>query len=465
MSSMNTAQTLTVRYKPLFWALVLALSIFNAALVAIYIEVPNFLLYYVLSLVSLFLIGLILTDIKTAFLLIILLRTISDFKDSFLTNLSVIGLNFSAILSIIVVFTGVYYILVNRIRLLSLPLSKPFLVLLAFSFMSIMLSTNIIDGIQDWVRLLSFYLVYVVFTCAIKNKQDIKKMVAVLLISIIIPAAVALYQLFAGTGNLETVGFNRLMGTFPHPSLFSYYLLFIITLLLVISLESKRKDYIFLACLSCIFLGGLLFSAYTRAAWLGLVAVLLLLGYLRYRKLLYVVPIFLLLVTVFYSSNITARFQDLRLTEQKVAGQQGNSLDSRVKTWNETTPLFLNNPVIGNGYGTSSAVTDGDTHNDYLKLLAETGVLGFGAYIWLLFAAIRSGWHSFINRQSPFYKSLALVFFVQIIILAIFSFDSNMLRNIALQWAFWVLAAVVYKSGILEDQTTKNQPVNGLKLA
>lgn len=465
MSSMSAAQPLTMKYKPLFWVLVLLLPVISAGLIAIYAKELNFLLFYIVSLICLLLFGLLLTHIKAAFFLLILLRTVSDFQDSFFTSFSLMGLNISAVLSMIVVLTGIYYIFVNRIRILSLPLSKPFLVLLIFSFLSVVLSANLYDGLQEWVRLLSFYVIYLVFTCAIKNKDDIKKLVAIFLISIIMPAVVAIYQLFTGTGNLETAGFNRVMGTFAHPMQFSYFLLFIITLLLVLSLESKRKDLIFLAVSSSLFLSFLLYYSYTRAAWLGLVAILVVLGYMRYRKLLYAVPIFLIIMAIFFSSTIAERFEDLNFTKARAAGEWGNSLDARYRTWGDTAPLFLKNPVIGNGYGTSEIVVEEAPHNDYLKLLAETGILGFGAYLWLLLATIRSAGRNFIRRQSSFYKGLALVFFIQIIILAIFSIDSNMLRNIAFQWSFWALAAAVYKSGVLEGQTTKNQPVNNLGIA
>ncbi|KKL75557.1 hypothetical protein LCGC14_2053680, partial [marine sediment metagenome] len=108
MSSMSAAQPLTMKYKPLFWVLVLLLPVISAGLIAIYAKELNFLLFYIVSLICLLLFGLLLTHIKAAFFLLILLRTVSDFQDSFFTSFSLMGLNISAVLSMIVVLTGIY---------------------------------------------------------------------------------------------------------------------------------------------------------------------------------------------------------------------------------------------------------------------------------------------------------------------------------------------------------------------
>lgn len=466
---MYAYQSLVNKNKAFFWLLVFALPAIAAAIIGLYGSKPNFVFVCILTIISSLLIFFLLTDIKIAFFVVLLLRPIADFeKNQQLTpqlNPQTTITSFASILSLIVVFTAIYYVFVNRIKIFGMPLSKPFLALLSVTFLSILFSPQIFESFQEWLRLLSFYLVYIVFAYSIKNNNDVKRLMTILLVSIIVPAIWALYQLFTGTGNLETTGFNRLMGTFVHPIQFAYYLLFVISILVVVALEAKKKIFIVVpAILGCIALSLLLYNTYTRAAWLGLVLVLLILGILRYRKLLLIIPVLLIVIAIFFSTGVSSRFYDLN-TQQKAAGQRGNSIDSRFRTWSETYPLFVQSPVIGNGYGASKIITDDPTHNDYLKILAEAGILGLFAYLWLLFATLRFGWSTFVKRKSEFPKSIALVFFVLTIVFVIFSLDSNIFRNIALQWSFWGLAAATYKITIIERKMMQNKPVNNIALA
>lgn len=55
----------------------------------------------------------------------------------------------------------------------------------------------------------------------------------------------------------------------------------------------------------------------------------------------------------------------------------------RINLWRETIVLFLRHPLIGNGSGTLFTIIGSESHQTFLSILAETGLIGF-----LLFACI-----------------------------------------------------------------------------
>ena len=71
-----------------------------------------------------------------------------------------------------------------------------------------------------------------------------------------------------------------------------------------------------------------------------------------------------------------------------------NSLITRLTIWTEALALFRSSPLLGRGLGsfnvlseivqgTMAALSGAWVHNTYLQLLAETGILGLGSYLWV----------------------------------------------------------------------------------
>lgn len=81
----------------------------------------------------------------------------------------------------------------------------------------------------------------------------------------------------------------------------------------------------------------------------------------------------------------------------------GIAAHSRLPLWRDTAQLIREYPLMGVGLGTFEApflkqktsdpmLLDQYAHNDYLQVLAETGVIGFMLLCWALVTALRSCW-------------------------------------------------------------------------
>ena len=451
-----------VKLKLNFWFYPLGLPLLVGTTIALLTLVSAHLkVYLLITIIGAIFSALLLANMKNALLLLILLRPAVDFfQDAQIKLGGFGGINVASILSLMLIFGGILYIAINKVKIFSLPGAKPFLAFILIALVSLTFSTNIAVGFTEWLRLLSFFTIYVLAAECLKEKKHLNQLIAAIFISVLLPSTIGFYQVFTGTGNLETPGFNRITGTFVHPNQFAHYLLLIVALAAIFIFESRKPIIKIGMFLLSVAVSVLLFNTYTRGAWLGLILVLCLLGILKYRKLLLAIPLILLVVTTISSSLIAQRFADLR--DPKPYGS-GNSVGARTEIWKATYPLFLTSPFLGTGWGRSvisekadinrdkwQSWADNPTHNDYLKILTETGIIGLSAYLWLLFVIAREGWRRYSQGRGAFLKSLAPGFLVLVVVYFALSIDSNLIRNIAFQWSFWALAAVICKTSTLE---------------
>ncbi len=92
--------------------------------------------------------------------------------------------------------------------------------------------------------------------------------------------------------------------------------------------------------------------------------------------------------------------------------QLDTSAQDRVTIWNDAMNLFQQNPVIGIGFDTYEwlhrVTIYTDTHNYFLKVMVETGVIGLMFFLFLLMKMSRMGYRLFRTAEDPFLKSLGL---------------------------------------------------------
>jgi O-antigen ligase/tetratricopeptide (TPR) repeat protein len=108
----------------------------------------------------------------------------------------------------------------------------------------------------------------------------------------------------------------------------------------------------------------------------------------------------LALVVIIATSSLVAGGSGRQAADQRLQEtlSQHRSLEFRVGVWRDTLPMVRDFPLFGIGLGTFQDIfahykkppwmanSIREAHNDYLELLASTGVLGFGLLGWFLVA-------------------------------------------------------------------------------
>ena len=121
---------------------------------------------------------------------------------------------------------------------------------------------------------------------------------------------------------------------------------------------------------------------------------MLVLALVRYRAMLLIGPLVLVLVAAAVPSTVH-RFGDL--TSGRTHYGPGNSLRARLDLWRTNLPKVEHDPVLGNGF--KSIVEDttatrsigvnvqqgAHSHSDFVRAVVELGVPGLVFFCWLLF--------------------------------------------------------------------------------
>ena len=157
---------------------------------------------------------------------------------------------------------------------------------------------------------------------------------------------------------------------------------------------------------------SLLFS-FSRGGYLGLLVGLVTVGLLKTRWLLVVVVVLVVGWQTLLPVAVQERIK--MTTEDAEEGQQfDSSTQQRLELWSDAMDLFKRNPITGAGFDTYSHLgrvgNFRDTHNYYIKVLAEMGVVGLLLFLALLWKLLRAGTKLFFHAQDPFWRGIGLGF-------------------------------------------------------
>ena len=88
----------------------------------------------------------------------------------------------------------------------------------------------------------------------------------------------------------------------------------------------------------------------------------------------------------------------------------------RVDLWKESWNSIIHSPIIGNGYGTYQLGQHAgglrDTHNWYVKVMEETGLVGLFLVFALFQQMLASSFRLFRRANDPLYRGLGLGLFL-----------------------------------------------------
>lgn len=177
----------------------------------------------------------------------------------------------------------------------------------------------------------------------------------------------------------------------------------------------KRKK----AKLLCYTLVGLTLFAtmytFSRASYLAVVVGVVVLGLFKDRKMLVVAAVFLITWQAIVPAAVTQRVQMTKDSN----GQLEASAQERVDLWEAAKKKFYSEPVLGIGFATFQygQHTDDlkDTHNWFVKVLLETGIVGGLMAVVLLQQMLALAYRLFRHATDPLYQGLGFGLFLAII--------------------------------------------------
>lgn len=196
---------------------------------------------------------------------------------------------------------------------------------------------------------------------------------------------------------------------------------------------------------------------FSRASYISLIAAVFLLGILKDRKLIPIVILFLFTWQFIVPTAVTER-----VTMTKSAnGQLEESGQERITLWENAKKTILSNPIVGIGYATYqlTAHTDNlhDTHNWYVKVMLETGIIGMIIVLILLQQMLALSYKLFRTATDPLYQGLGLGLVLTIFSSAVLNFFGDRWTYLEINGMLWVLIAAAMRA----LQLTQSSPGEG----
>jgi len=258
---------------------------------------------------------------------------------------------------------------------------------------------------------------------------------------------------------------GRMFSTFAAPGEFAAFIsiLFVFSIMGIFS--AKKVQQLYWGMLAAFQLYVLSLSA-SRAEFMSLPVVVGLFAIIK-RQTKYVILIFLLLAALFIVVAPTEKFYALlspetvdiikdiaagaktidihRTFEMQRRGAVNYELSAveRITIWSSAFSKFLCYPLLGVGQSAFGDYVD----NNYIRILAENGILGFMAFFLLIYFLCKDCIKVYNNTAMPNeVRNYALVILLIIINLSVASLMVDAFEMSKIAFFLWLLVGVFYKS-------------------
>lgn len=259
-----------------------------------------------------------------------------------------------------------------------------YFVFLLFAGFSLLYSDSKLDGLRFFFKLCFPYFIFVTIN-NIATKEKIEFVEKSILIGCIIIAFISIILLFLNKGFIsrgEIIPIPRFSSVSGGSTHFGAYSGIMALLLYGKYLFQRKKIYFVLFVCFVVFT----FLSLQRIEIFGLIIGTILLTFISKRKSQLV--LFLLIIIVMlsiFSKHLLYRTFYLSPPEKISLSLQ--TLDrihsyGRDYLWKNTFAIFQNNKLLGAGLGMTQYYLEGEVpHNEYLRILADTGILGLTLFL------------------------------------------------------------------------------------
>jgi O-antigen ligase len=157
-------------------------------------------------------------------------------------------------------------------------------------------------------------------------------------------------------------------------------------------------------------------------------------------------------------SAVTPEYQENIPTVKLLGVSLGASPSARILDWIDLFQTWKSKPFLGFGL-TGVRFVDGQ----FIKVLVETGLVGFIAFVLLLIVIFRQTLKIYRKTKNPLYKGLAVGFLAGHVGMIAHAFSTNTFIIIRIMEPYWFLAGMVMVIPYLEKWDTAVEPSKDLQ--
>lgn len=349
-------------------------------------------------------------------------------------------------------------LLSRRLGFCRTPFDTLVVLLVILSAVSIWESPDRNLSFYNYYHLMGRYiLLYYLVINNIHSLGQIRRLVMAVLISSGLVAVYGFYQYIHGVdiSAFEWVDGEqfpdlkiRVFSTLHNPNLLAGFLVVIMALAAGLGLSAYRFKGKVLVSGLILALGVCLVLTYSRGAWLSVLAVIVTLGLLKSRKILWLLALIPVAMVVGHEVVLERLLSIMNPTD--------TSATLRIALWESTLAMIADKPFFGIGWGAYGIVypeydffvQDAGTkifhaHNMYLHIAAEIGIPGLLVFLALLLGHARRAMNLAVSVSDRWTAGLMLGALAALVGIAVGGFTDYVLFNIQMSMLFWLLNAVV----------------------
>ena len=185
---------------------------------------------------------------------------------------------------------------------------------------------------------------------------------------------------------------------------------------------------------------------FSRGGYLAVLAGVFVLGVLKDRKLLVVLGVFLFTWQALVPVSVRQR---VTMT-QNSNGRLEASAQERVYLWQDALDSIESSPIVGTGFATflygHHVDNLKDTHNLYVKVMVETGIVGLLIVFLLLQQSLALAYRLFKHATDPLYRGLGLGLFLAMFTCIVANLFGDRWTYLEITAPLWVLAAAAIRA-------------------
>ena len=307
------------------------------------------------------------------------------------------------------------------------------------SIISVINSTDPSAALSTLFRRFILLLFYCFIINIIKNTKAFRYMIIVFLLGIGIECIAGIYELYSGEpvlnykevfkgsvreteGLYQAEGKIRIQGFALDPDVHAYFMIIGTSIVLPVIfsnyiIKSKLSRFFFI-CLFIFMLINVLATS-SRAGWIGFlisVSTFLLFAKIKKKALIITGTIFLSGVLLI----VVGAFSNAPIFERLLGKTGGKSISLRMDEAKTHMAMFRSHPILGVGTGNSlntrhryskvAYVPIDANSNGYLTILSENGLMGFVAYLLILYSSILIPIRIIASGCDPDEKNMSLGF-------------------------------------------------------
>ena len=318
------------------------------------------------------------------------------------------------------------------------------------AFFLYMMSGNILLGIKEFSEEYIYKLMpLIIVMTMIKEKKQLYIILLLSVVSLLINSLGAIWQ--------GVNGVIRASGPLNGIMVFSGILSMMIPLLVITTIKTEgfmKKSFFIALVISTV---ALLFNG-TRSAWVTVAFLSILLSFILVsNKKIYILGFLIFIIT---GSVIFTTVPNFNNRLKSIIYFSDRSISERFICWNGTIDMISDNPIIGIGIGRyrevykdkykpdDAKLTLHHSHNNFLQILAEMGIVGFIPYLIMNIYFIYYGITGWIRKKNIYY----LCFLTITLALLIHGMSDYNFAMSAVMKLYWLLTGIFIKMIYLTER-------------